>query len=187
MRITRAHAALTALAGAAVTALAACSSSGAGAATPRASASRATAPVAAASASASPSTPAQRALVAYTAMWGDVQALSETSNYTDPRLGDHLDGSAYMTISENMSVDKAHGVIALGAPVLHPRVLAADATTVSLADCLDDTHWLEYYASTRRLTNNVPGGHRYVAATVTDENSTWKVTTLDVRGEGTCT
>lgn len=135
----------------------------------------------------SPSAPAQLALAAYTAMWGDVQVLSETSNYTDPRLGDHLDGSAYMTISENMSVDKADGVIALGAPVLHPRVLAADSTTVSVADCLDDTHWLEYYASTRRLTNNVPGGHRYVAATVTDEKGTWKVTTLDMRGEGTCT
>jgi hypothetical protein len=182
MRITRAHAAVTALASA--TALAACSS---GAATPQGSASRTPAPVAAASASASPSTAAQLALAAYTAMWGDVQALSETSNYTDPRLGDHLDGSAYMTVSENMSVDKAHGVIALGAPILHPRVLAANATAVSVADCLDDTHWLEYYASTRKLTNNVPGGHRYVAATVTDKNGTWKVTTLDVRGEGTCT
>ena len=167
---------------AAVAALAACSGS-----SPVPTASSSSLAGSPAGASPSPSTSGQQALAAYTAMWGDVQVLSETSNYTDPRLGDHLAGQAYMTISENMSVDKANGVIALGAPVLHPRVLTAGTTAVTLADCLDDTHWLEYYASTHKLTNNVPGGHRYVAATVTDENGTWKVTTLDVRGEGTCT
>lgn len=186
MRITRAHAALTALAGAAVTALAACSS-GASTATPRASASRATAPVAAASASASPSTSAQLALAAYTAMWGDVQVLSETSDYTNPRLGDHLAGSAYMTISENMSVNKANGIVGVGAPVLHPRVLSTNATTVTLADCMDDRNWLEAYAATHKLVDTVPGGRRYTTATVTDDNGVWKVTAIDTRGDGSCT
>ncbi len=167
---------------AATAVLAACSS-----ASPAPTASHTGSAGSPAGASPSPSTSGQQALAAYTAMWSDVQALSETSNYTDPRLGDHLAGQAYMTISENMSVDKANGIIALGAPVLHPRVLAAGTTAVTLADCLDDTHWLEYYASTHKLTNNVPGGHRYVAATVTDENGIWKVTNLEVRGEGTCT
>ena len=142
---------------------------------------------AAASGSPAPSGPAQLALAAYSAMWADVQALSETSNYTDPRLGAHLDGQAYMTISENMSVNKANGIIGLGAPVLHPHVVTANATTVSLADCMDDTHWLEYYAATRKLVDNVPGGYRYTAATVTDENGTWKVTALDTRQDGSCT
>ena len=187
MRVTHPRPTTAALAAAAaLSALTAACSSG-GTAAPQVTASSTRPSPAAASVSPTPPTPAQQALAAYTAMWSDVQALSETSDYTDPRLGAHLDGQAYMTVSENMSVDKAHGVIALGEPVVHPHVLTASATTATLADCLDDTHWLEYYASTRQLTNDVPGGHRYIAATVTDENGTWKVTTLNVRGEGTCT
>ena len=136
--------------------------------------------------SASASTPAQLALAAYTAMWGDVQAAGATSNYQDPRLAAHLGGKALLTVSENMAADQAHGIVELGTPVPHPRVLTATASTATLADCLDDTGWLTYYAATRALTDTVPGGHRYVTATVTDENGTWKVTTLDTRGEGTC-
>jgi len=139
-----------------------------------------------ASLSASASAPAQLALSAYTAMWGDVQAAGATSNYRDPRLGEHLDGKALLTVSENMAADQAHGIVELGTPVPHPRVITATATAATLADCLDDTGWLTYYAATRTLTDNVPGGHRYVTATVTNEHGTWKVTTLDTRGEGTC-
>ena len=181
MRTVHASATLAALTStAAITLLAACSS---GSAPARSSA--ASPPVAAASAS--PSNPTQQALAAYTAMWGDVQALSESSDYTNPRLGNHLDGQAYMTISENMSVNKAHGIIGLGVPILHPRVLTTSAATVTVADCMDDTHWLEYYASTRKPIDNTPGGHRYTTATVTDENGTWKVTNIDTRGDGSCT
>ncbi len=185
MRKTQTHTPLTALlitAAATAATVTACSTAGP---TPHAEASTRTSP--ASVDSPSPSTPARQALAAYTAMWADVQVLSETSDYTNPRLGTHLDGQAYTTISENMSVQKADGIIALGAPVLHPRVLTVNATTVTLADCLDDTHWLTYYAATHKLTDTVPGGHRYVAATVTDENGTWKVTILDTRDEGTCT
>jgi hypothetical protein len=142
---------------------------------------------AAATANPSLSAPAEQALAAYTAMWADVQVLSETSNYTDPRLSNHLDGQAYATISENMSVNKAHGIIGLGAPVLHAHVLTVNATTVTLADCMDDTHWLEYYSATRKPVDNTPGAHRYTTATVTDENGTWKVTAIDTRGDGSCT
>lgn len=185
MRVTHPRLTAPALALTATAALAACSSGAIAA--PKATATSTRPFAAAATVSPSPSAPAQLALAAYTAMWGDVQALSETSNYTDPRLGDHLDGQAYTTVAQNMSVEKADGIIALGAPVLHPSVITATATTVTLRDCLDDAHWLTYYAATRKPTDNVPGGHRYVAATVTDENGTWKVTILDTKGEGTCT
>lgn len=167
---------------AAVVALAACSGS-----SPAPTASHSGSAGSPAAPSPSPSTAGQQALAAYTAMWSDVQALSETSNYTDPRLGDHLAGQAYMTISENMSVNKANGIIGLGAPVLHPHVLSASSNAVTIADCMDDTHWLEYYASTHKLVDNVPGGHRYTTTTVTEENGIWKVTALDTRGDGSCT
>jgi hypothetical protein len=183
MRTVHASATLAALTStAAITLLAACSS---GSAPARSS----TASPPAAAASESPSALAPQALAAYEAMWSDVQAVDVTSDYTNARLGAHLDGEAYMTISENMAANKASGIVTLGAPVLHPSVVPGGPTSssVTIRDCLDDSRWLEYYAATHKLTDDIPGGHRYVTATVTDENGTWKVTTLDVRGEGTCT
>jgi hypothetical protein len=187
MRKTQTHNPLTALlitAAATAATVTACSSAGSA---PHAEAtSTRTSPATADSPS--PSTPAQQALAAYTAMWADVQAAGETSNYQDPRLAAHLAGQALLTTSENMAVDKADGIIGLGQPELSgTTVVTATATTVTLHGCMSDEHWLKYFAATHKPVDNVPGGGRYVAATVTDENGTWKVTTLDVRGEGTCT
>ena len=188
---TRAHTPLTAAliaAVAATAAITACSgaSSAPQAASPSALLSPATA-TATAAASATATGLAERALAAYTAMWGDVQAAGETSNYQDPRLAAHLDGQALLTTSQNMAVDKANGIIGLGQPELSDTtVLTSTATVVTLRGCMSDEHWLKYFAATHKLVDTVPGGRRYVAATVTDENGTWKVTTLDVRGEATC-
>ena len=149
---------------------------------------RASAPASpAAAASPGSSTPAQQALAAYTAMWADVQAAGETSNYQNPRLAAHLAGQALLTTSENMAADKADGIIGLGRPELSDTaVVTATAITVTLHGCMSDEHWLKYYAATHILVDTVPGGRRYVAAIVTNESGTWKVTSLDVRGEGTC-
>jgi hypothetical protein len=130
--------------------------------------------------------PGQLGVAAYTAMWADVQAVGLTSNYQDPRLADHVQGKPLATFRENIALDQAHGVVGHGAPVLHPSVITATATTVTLRDCLDDSGWIKVYAATGRPIDSIPGGHRYVAATVTDENGTWKVTSLDVHAEGTC-
>ena len=160
-------------------------------------------PTAAASAlSPSPSSPAQQALAVYRAMWADVQQVSAsveepsgtglaasdspTPNYQNPILAQHLAGAPLLTIQENLDVDESQGIIALGAPVLHPTVVSATAGTVHLTDCIDGTHWLQYYASTRALVNNVPGGFRYTTATVTNQNGTWMVTQLDSESDGTC-
>jgi hypothetical protein len=155
----------------------------------------------AAAATPSASTPAGQALAAYRAMWADVQLVNQTltipapsgsaaspgtPSYQSPILQQHLDGAALLTIEENLDANEAHGIIGLGMPVLHPTVESASATTVQLRDCMDDTHWLEYYAASHTLVNNIPGGHRYTTATVTDENGTWKVTQLDTRDDGTC-
>lgn len=160
----------------------ACSSSPA----PQAAASGARPSPATAPVGASPAAPGQLALAAYTAMWGDVQAVGVTSNYQDPRLAEHMQGQPLATFRENLAEEQSKGIVGRGAPVLHPRVLRAGATSVDLADCLDDRAWLEVYASTGKPVDAVPGGLRYVTATITDEGGTWKVTALDVRGEGTC-
>jgi hypothetical protein len=133
-----------------------------------------------------PHSPTQPALSAYTAMWSDVQAAGQSSDYQSERLSSHLDGKALVTVAENMSVDKANGVIGRGEPVLNPSVISANATTVTIRDCMNDEHWLKYYAGTGKPVDSVPGGRRYVVATVTEGAGAWKVTSLDVRGEGTC-
>ena len=152
-------------------------------------------------ASASPTTAAQQAIAVYKAMWADVQVASQTlsipatgsaapspttPSYQNPILQQHLDGQALLTIEENLDTDESQGIIGLGAPVLHPTATDSSATTVQVRDCMDDTHWLEYYAATHTLVNDIPGGHRYTTATVTDENGTWKVTQLDTRDDGSC-
>lgn len=144
-------------------------------------------PTTASAASPSPSSPAQQALAAYRAMWADVVAASATSDYQATDLTDHLAGQALVTLTENMAVLQAHGIIALGSPTLHPNVITTSPTSITLRDCLDDTHWLQYYASTHQLVDNTPGGHRYTTATIQDQAGIWKVTEMTVEADGTCT
>jgi hypothetical protein len=186
MRGIRAPHVLAAVLG--TTAVAALAAACGGSTTPGRSAPRSApqVPGTSASASAAQPTAGRQALAAYEAMWGDIQATSETADYQDPRLSAHLAGQALLTVSENMAVEKADGIIALGTPVVDPSVITSSPTVVTVRDCMSDVDWLQYYVATRKLVNTVPGGHRYVAATVTDQDGTWKVTSLDARGEGTC-
>jgi hypothetical protein len=85
-----------------------------------------------------------------------------------------------------MAAEKAQGVIALGQPVLHPVVVSASATSVDIQDCVQDTGWLQYYASTRKPVNDIPGGYRSTTATVTDQNGVWKVTEMNSGSDGSC-
>ena len=139
-------------------------------------------------ASASPSTPnpATEALAAYAAMWAEVVAANKTSDYQAPDLADHLGGQALLTLTTNMAAEKEQGIIALGRPVLHPTVVSASATSVHIQDCVQDKAWLQYYAATEKLVDNVPGGDRATTATVTDENGVWKVTEMNSGSDGTC-
>lgn len=150
-------------------------------------ASGATTHPATASASPSPTDPAAAvALAAYTAMWKDVAEASTTDDYQASYLSDYLSGQALLTITDNLSADKNQGIVARGAPVLHPAVTSATPSTVTITDCLSDQAWLEVRATTGALVNDVPGGFRSTTATVTDENNIWKVTQLNTGAEGTC-
>jgi hypothetical protein len=138
--------------------------------------------------SASPSapSPATEALAAYQAMWTDVAKAINTDDYQAPYLGDHLSGAALLTITDNMAADKKQGVVGHGAPILHPVVTKATASTAAISDCLDARAWLQYYASTGKLVDDVPGGFRATTATVTNQNGIWKVTQINTGADGTC-
>lgn len=126
------------------------------------------------------------ALAAYTAMWTDVSKAINTDDYQASYLSDHLSGQALLTITDNMSADKKQGIVAHGAPVLHPVVTSAAAPTVAISDCMDDRAWLQVYAATGKLVDNVPGGFRATTATVTNQNGIWKVTQINTEADGTC-
>jgi hypothetical protein len=170
------------LAGVVAALAAACSSTATGTATASTTATHSpTAP-------ASPSTPspAAEALAAYAAMWKDVAEASNTANYQATYLSNHLSGKALLTITDNLATEKGQGIVAHGTPVLHPVVTSATTTTAAITDCLDDRAWLEVYASTGKLVDDVPGGFRSTTATVSSINGTWKVTQLNTGAEGTC-
>jgi hypothetical protein len=172
----------TALVGLVVTLAAACGSS----AGPSTGATSSTATRAVPSASPSISSPATEALAAYAAMWKDVAEADNTADYQASYLGSHLAGQALLTITNNMAVEKSEGIVVHGAPVLHPVVTSASASTIAISDCLSDQAWLEYRASTGKLLDDVPGGFRATTATVTDQNGIWKVTQINTGAEGTC-
>ena len=171
------------LIGAVAATVSACSSGSSPSSAPS-SPARTAAPVA--STADRPTGPAGAALAAYAAMWKDVAEAITTDDYQASYLSDHLARQALVTITDNMAADKKQGIVGRGAPVLHPVVTSATASTVAITDCLSDQAWLEVRASTGALVNDVPGGFRSTTATVTDENGIWKVTQLNTGAEGTC-
>ena len=137
-------------------------------------------------ASASPADgPTAEAVAAYRAMWQDMTAASTTADVQSPRLADHADGGALTLLRFGLTRLQREKVVAKGAPKVDPWVVSADAHSVKLQDCLDDTHWLQYTES-GALKNDRPGGHNKTDATVTYENGAWKVTDLYLYGSGTC-
>lgn len=133
----------------------------------------------------------QQATAAYLAMWQDVAVVAETSDWQSPRLGQHAAGDALLTISRAMYADHYNGLVTKGRPVDHPRVTSMDPpsapTTIMISDCGDDSGWLKYRADTGKLADDVPGGHRAIAAEVQrSSDGSWKVTRFAVQPVGTC-
>ena len=142
------------------------------------------------SSAADPTSIVQSAVMsAYDSMWKDMAAAAKTANYQDPVLANHASGAALSTLVRGLYTYQHRGLVIMGTLVTHPRVTAlspsADATSATVIDCIDDTHWL-VYKKTGGLENNVPGGHRRVTATLARLGGNWKVTVLDSGAEGSC-
>jgi hypothetical protein len=136
-----------------------------------------------------PTGAAAQAISAYRAMWADMVAASQTSDYKSPLLSEHATGSALSVLVQGLAKNQALGIVTKGKPVLHPQVTsltpAADPTQATITDCFDSRHWLDY-KTTGGLTNNTPGGQHSTAAIITDAGGTWKVSQLAVQATGTC-
>jgi hypothetical protein len=135
---------------------------------------------------------ARAALDAYDGMWNTLVELARTSDWKNPRLGEFMLYQPLTTWSSSFAKDKRRGIIALGRPTWQPRVVSVDPsgrpTRVVISDCLDDSKWLRYYASSQELIDNVPGGRHRTDAAVTFDTTwqRWVVTQQLIRAVGTC-
>lgn len=133
---------------------------------------------------------ARSALAAYAGMWKEMQAAGVTANWQAPGLARYASGKALTTLVTGLHNAHNAGLVIKGTLVIHPQVIseqpANDPDQVVIRDCIDDSHWLNYYAATGKLQNNVPGGHRLTEAVVTNVAGEWIVSQLAVHAEGTC-
>ncbi|WP_238435839.1 MULTISPECIES: hypothetical protein [unclassified Frankia] len=129
------------------------------------------------------------ALAAYRAMFEDWIAVSATSDYQDPRLTEHVSGRALSLLYESVYLDKEHGVVVKGRPVLAPRVTALgpepDPSRATIVDCADDTDWLDYRLD-GQLEDETPGGRHFVQALALRTADVWKIDQLVIKDRGTC-
>ncbi len=134
-------------------------------------------------------TAVQDALAAYRNMWRAYATASNTGDPQSPDLAKYAAGSALTTLVNGLTNNKSKGLTSKGNPQLAPVQTGfnpADApTTVTVADCLDDSHWL-LYKSNGELEDNTPGGRHKVVATVNRINGEWKVIAFAESGVGTC-
>lgn len=125
------------------------------------------------------------ALATYRAMWRDLAEASKTSDASSPRLDDHAGGAAVEFMKQGLRSAKEDQVVIKGTPRLQPAVVSGTERKVSLRDCVDSTHWLEYKLN-GELKNSTPGGHSKAEATVEREGDQWEVTQLSVYRSGSC-
>jgi hypothetical protein len=122
-------------------------------------------------------------------MWADLVTAARTSDFQSPLLSRHATGKAFSLFVQGLARDQLEGIVTRGEPVLHPVVTslspAADPTRATVADCFDDTHWLEYKTSGGPAKKS-PGGRRATTGDLMLTAGTWKVTQLTVGATGTC-
>ena len=136
-----------------------------------------------------PVDPTAAVLSAYRDMWADLVTAARTSDYQSPLLSQHASGNALTIFVQGLARDQLAGIVTKGQPVLDPRVTSltpsVDPTHATVADCFDDTHWVEYKV-TGGLANNAPGGRRATTADLVMKDGVWKVTQITIGETGTC-
>ena len=129
---------------------------------------------------------ARSALAAYDGMWKEMQAAGVTANWQDPGLAKYASGKALNTLVTGLHNAHNAGLVIKGTLVTDPQVTSeqpeANPVQVVIRDCIDDSHWLNYFAATGKLQNNVPGGHRLTEALVTSVPAVDRVAARCPRG-----
>jgi hypothetical protein len=132
------------------------------------------------------------ALAAYLAMYDDMAATAETSDYESPRLREHATGQAFVLIRVVLYRNHINGLVSHGKDeISYPQFTSATPpeapTSVGITACVNGEHDLLYRADTNQLLNDRPGDRRLHEATV-DRQATggWLVSKLIVRDPASC-
>jgi len=136
-----------------------------------------------------PADPSDTVLTAYRAMWADLVSAARTSDFQSPRLSEHATGQTLTLFVQGLARDRLDGIVTRGTPALHPVVTSLsperDPSHATVADCFDDTRWLEYQTS-GKPAKNPPIGRRSTTAQLVKTSGTWKVDQLTIGKTGTC-
>jgi hypothetical protein len=136
-----------------------------------------------------PTGAAAQALSAYRSMWSDMVTASQTSDYQLPSLASHASGDALAVLVHDLAKNQQAGLVTKGRLKLDPQVTSltppANPNQVTISDCVNDTHWLNY-KSTGGLADKTPGALHATTALVVNESGTWKVTELALQAGDTC-
>jgi hypothetical protein len=134
-------------------------------------------------------TVSSQVIAGYRAMWFDLVTAAETSDFRSPLLAQHTTGDALTLLVQGLEGDQLHDIVTRGVTVHHPVVTslspATDPTHATVADCFDDSRWIEYTVDGKRAKNS-PGGRRATTADLVKTHGTWKVSQLTVAATGTC-
>jgi hypothetical protein len=136
-----------------------------------------------------PSAAAAQAVAAYQGMW---KAFVEAAKAPDPDAPDlrrYATDDALKLIVSSLVVDRDQGKVIKGTLVTNPAVTNLQPPNqpvqATIADCVDDTNWLEY-KRTGELWDNQPGGRHRTTATVKVIDGVWKVSSFALEAKGTC-
>jgi hypothetical protein len=137
----------------------------------------------------SPTAAAEAALNAYRAMWADLVDAARTSNFESSLLSKHASGSTLSLLVQGLARDQEQHIVTRGSPIIDPKITSLSPThnpeRASIADCFDDSHWIEY-KNHGGLAKNTAPGRRATKAMLTNVDGTWKVTQLTIAATGTC-
>ncbi len=136
-------------------------------------------------ASASSVGPGDAAVMAYRGLWAAFVEAAKTSDPDAPDIRKYASDNALKLIVGGLVSNREQGKVVKGNLVLNPKATTVSATEATILDCVDATNWLEYKTS-GELWDNKPGGKHRTTATVKAVDGTWKVSTFNLEGTGTC-
>lgn len=125
------------------------------------------------------------AVAAYREMWAAFAEAAKTSDPDAPDIRKYASDNALKLIVGGLVTNRSQGKVVKGDLVLNPKATVVSPAEETILDCVDATHWLEYKAN-GELWDNKPGGKHRTTATVKNVDGTWKVSSFNLEGTGTC-
>lgn len=126
------------------------------------------------------------ALAAYNAMWEDIIAVAQTSDFTNPRLATHMTGGVLAHWTELVATNQSRGWVGRGRQIWNAHVTSASPTAVTVSDCLDDSGWVNYLKDGQRAPDSPDGRHASAAEITLQPDGSWRVSEQIIGKLGSC-